>query len=76
MSENLNQLTMTSFKFAGLGDVTCVGMSVKSAVDRMLRLAYVERRLMFLAAAHLGPEPWEPVQALWLFAEYGWNCII
>jgi hypothetical protein len=57
MSENLNQLTMTSFKFAGLGDVTCVGMSVKSAVDRMLRLAYVERRLMFLAAAHLGPVP-------------------
>jgi hypothetical protein len=48
---------MTSFKFAGLGDVTRVGLSVQSAVDRLLRLAYIERRLMFLAAAHLGPVP-------------------
>jgi len=48
---------MTSFKFAGLGDVTRVGLSVRSAVDRLLRLAYVERRLMLLAAAHLGPVP-------------------
>ena len=48
---------MTSFKFAGLGDVTRVGLSVHSAVDRLLRLAYIERRLMFLAAAHLSPVP-------------------
>src|SRR5262249_8009404 len=48
---------MTSFKFAGLGDVTGIGLSVQSAVDRLIRLAYVERRLMFLAAAHLGPVP-------------------
>jgi hypothetical protein len=48
---------MTSFKFAGLGDVTRVGLSVQSAVDRLLRLAYIERRLMFLAAAHLSPVP-------------------
>ena len=48
---------MASFKFAGLGDVTRVGLSVQSAVDRLLRLAYIERRLMFLAAAYLGPVP-------------------
>jgi hypothetical protein len=48
---------MTSFKFAGLGDVTRVGLSVHSAVDRLLRFAYIERRLMFLAAAHLSPVP-------------------
>jgi len=48
---------MTSFKFAGLGDVTRVGLSVHSAVDRLLRFAYIERRLMFLAAAHLNPVP-------------------
>ena len=48
---------MTSFRFAGLGDVTRVGLSVRLAVDRLLRFAYVERRLMFLAAAHLGPVP-------------------
>jgi hypothetical protein len=48
---------MTSFKFAGLGDVTRIGLSVQAAVDRLLRLAYVERRLMFMAAAHLAPVP-------------------
>ena len=48
---------MTSFRFAGLGDVTRVGLSVRLAVDRLLRFAYVEQRLMFLAAAHLGPVP-------------------
>jgi hypothetical protein len=57
LNENFSWLSMTSFKFAGLGDVTRVGLSVHSAVDRLLRLAYIERRLMFLAAAHLSPVP-------------------
>jgi hypothetical protein len=40
-------------KFAGLGDVKRPGLSVGSATERLLCLAYVEKRLMFLCAAKL-----------------------
>jgi hypothetical protein len=44
-------------KFAGLGDVKRPGLSVSSATERLLCLAYVEKRLMFLCAAKMIPVP-------------------
>ena len=44
---------MISTKFAGLGDVTRLGLSVGAAAERLLCLAYVEKRLMFLCAAKM-----------------------
>jgi hypothetical protein len=44
---------MTSTKYAGLGDVKCPGLSVGSATERLLCLAYTEKRLMFLCAAKM-----------------------
>jgi hypothetical protein len=44
---------MISTKFAGLGDVKRPGLSVGAATERLLRLAYVEKRLMFLCAARM-----------------------
>jgi hypothetical protein len=40
-------------KFAGLGDATRPGLSVSSARERLLCLAYVEKRLMFFCAAKM-----------------------
>jgi hypothetical protein len=40
-------------RFAGLGDVFRQGLSVQKAVARLLRLGYIEKRLMFLCAAGL-----------------------
>jgi hypothetical protein len=44
---------MISTKYAGLGDVKCLGLSVGSATERLLCLAYTEKRLMFLCAAKM-----------------------
>jgi hypothetical protein len=44
---------MISTKYAGLGDVKCLGLSVGSATERLLCLAYIEKRLMFLCAAKM-----------------------
>ncbi len=44
---------MISTKFAGLGDVKRPGLAVGAATERLLRLAYVEKRLMFLCAARM-----------------------
>ena len=44
---------MTSIKYAGLGDVKCPGLSVGSATERLLCLAYMEKRLMFLCVAKM-----------------------
>jgi hypothetical protein len=44
---------MNLTKFAGLGDVKRSGLSVSSASARLLCLAYVEKRLMFLCAAKM-----------------------
>ena len=46
---------MISTKFAGLGDVKRPGLSVGAATERLLCLAYVEKRLMFLCAARMIP---------------------
>jgi hypothetical protein len=46
---------MIDLRFAGLGDVKRIGLSVQAATERLLRLAYLEKRLMFLCAAHLVP---------------------
>ena len=48
---------MISTKFAGLGDVKRPGLSVGSATERLLCLAYVEKRLMFLCAAKMISAP-------------------
>jgi hypothetical protein len=48
---------MIGTKFAGLGDVKRVGLSVGSATQRLLCLAYVEKRLMFLCAAKMISAP-------------------
>jgi hypothetical protein len=48
---------MISTKFAGLGDVKRPGLSVSSAAERLLCLAYVEKRLMFLCAAKMVSVP-------------------
>jgi hypothetical protein len=44
---------MISTRFAGLGDVKRPGLSVAAATERLLCLAYVEKRLMFLCAAKM-----------------------
>jgi hypothetical protein len=44
---------MHSLKFAALGDVKKIGFSVPQAAERLLRFAYIERRLMFFCAAHM-----------------------
>jgi hypothetical protein len=44
---------MNVTKFAGLGEVKRLGLSVSCARERLLCLAYVEKRLMFLCAAKM-----------------------
>jgi hypothetical protein len=46
---------MISTKFAGLGDVKRPGLSISAAAGRLLNLAFVEKRLMFLCTAKLVP---------------------
>jgi hypothetical protein len=49
---------MNDLKFAGLGDdVKRVGLTVKDATARLLRLVYLEKRVMFYGAAKLVPVP-------------------
>jgi len=48
---------MISTKYAGLGDIKCLGLSVGSATERLLWLAYIEKRLMFLCAAKMISAP-------------------
>ncbi len=48
---------MISTKYAGLGDIKCLGLSVGSATERLLCLAYIEKRLMFLCAAKMISAP-------------------
>jgi hypothetical protein len=48
---------MISTRFAGLGDVKRPGLSVVAATERLLCLAYVEKRLMFLCAAKMVSVP-------------------
>jgi hypothetical protein len=45
------------FRYAGLGDVKKRGLSVQSAAARLHHLSFVEKRLMFLCAAHLVGTP-------------------
>jgi hypothetical protein len=59
---NVTQVTTQAPKsvvpsFAGLGEVFRQGLNVHDAVARLLRLAYVEKRLMFLCASHMVTEP-------------------
>jgi hypothetical protein len=44
---------MNSLKFAALGDVKRLGFSVPEAAGRLVRFAYLEKRLMFFCAAHM-----------------------
>ncbi|MBV9488729.1 MAG: hypothetical protein JO069_03265 [Verrucomicrobia bacterium] len=44
---------MNSLKSAALGDVKKIGLSVPQAAERLLRLVYLEKRLMFFCAAHM-----------------------
>ena len=44
-------------EFAGLGDVSRTGLSVKEAAERLHRFAYIERRLMFIQAGFLVAVP-------------------
>ena len=44
---------MISTRFAGLGEVKRPGLSVIAATERLLCLAYVEKRLMFFCAAKM-----------------------
>ncbi|HEY0790563.1 MAG TPA: hypothetical protein VGD78_05810 [Chthoniobacterales bacterium] len=44
---------MNSLKFAALGDVRKTGFSVPQAAERLLRLFYLEKRLMTFCAAHV-----------------------
>jgi hypothetical protein len=48
---------MISTKFAGLGDVKRLGLSVGAAAQKLLCLAYVEKRLMFFCAAKMVSVP-------------------
>jgi hypothetical protein len=44
---------MKATKFAGLGDVKRPGLSVGAAAEKLLCMAYVEKRLMYLCAAKM-----------------------
>ncbi len=44
---------MKTLRFAALGDAQKPGFSVPEAARRLLRFAYVEKRLLFFCAAHL-----------------------
>jgi hypothetical protein len=55
---------MIATKFAGLGDVKRPGLSVSSATERLLCLAYVEKRLMFLCAAKMVSVPERDLKSL------------
>src|ERR1700681_2306649 len=57
-------------KFAGLGDVKHVGLSVSAAAERLLSLAYVEKRLMFLCAAKMVPVPERDLKLLLARLQY------
>jgi hypothetical protein len=48
---------MTSTKFAGLGDVKRLGLSVSEATNRLLILAFAEKHLMFFCAAKMVSVP-------------------
>ena len=55
MKENL-----TDNRFAGIENVERLGFRVEENARRLHRLAYVEQRLMFIAAGHLLSVPeWE-----------------
>jgi len=49
----LKGFLMNSLKFAALGDVKKLGFSVPEATGRLVRFAYVEKRLMFFCAARM-----------------------
>jgi hypothetical protein len=51
-------------KFAGLGDVKRPGLSVSAAAERLLCLAYIEKRLMFLCAAKMISVPQRDLKVL------------
>ena len=55
---------MISTKFAGLGDVKRPGLSVSAAAERLLCLAYTERRLMVLCAAKMISVPQRDLKLL------------
>jgi hypothetical protein len=44
---------MNTLKFAALGDVKKPGFSVPEAAGRLVRFAYLEKRLMFFCDAHM-----------------------
>ena len=46
-----------SYRYAGLKNVNRIGLSVDACVERLLRLAYAEERMMLLQAAHLVTTP-------------------
>jgi hypothetical protein len=45
------------YRYAGLNNVNRVGLSVDACVERLLRLAYAEERMMLLQAAHIVVTP-------------------
>jgi hypothetical protein len=50
----------SGYRFAGIEDVERLGFGVEENARRLHRLAYVERRLMFVAAGHMLSVPeWE-----------------
>jgi hypothetical protein len=53
----LTDMSESHFRYAGLGDVKNRGLSVQSAAMRLHHLSFVEKRLMFLCAAHLVGTP-------------------
>jgi hypothetical protein len=55
---------MISTKFAGLGDVKRLGLTVGAAAQRLLGLAYVEKRLMFFCAAKVISVPQRDLKLL------------
>jgi hypothetical protein len=55
---------MNSTRFAGLGDVKRFGLSVSEAADRLLSLAFVEKRLMFFCAAKMISVPQRDLKLL------------
>lgn len=53
-----------SYRYAGLGRVKEPGLSVADAVERLRRLAYVERRLMRLLASRIVTVPERDIKVL------------
>jgi hypothetical protein len=50
-------MTNSLFRYAGLGNVKCTGLSVQAAATRLHHLSFVERRLFFFCVAHLVGSP-------------------